>query len=283
MMIYLFLQWENKIICCWKFAFFGREWWEGGMRERDLLWVRFWVPVSKQNVRPKEVVFLNMPDIFFGRRYSKPPPPPKKFESKPSKPSVRRIFPIKCTPTFYSRNVFYKSWDVFQASFKSTRTKHLLQRFFWSFPLVSKTVATFMCPIRRVSSHPLHYVPYSGTSYRAKQSQECVQTLQSSIAEAKAPRGSRDGSTRNQRNKQINEMKTEMKKKFFFCDCRVWCREWVWKKNCMKNGSKVTQIWKYGRLKISGFELEGKGKQSYAGFEPRNVSLFLTEPTLKNW
>jgi len=37
--------------------------------------------------------------------------------------------------------------------------------------------------------------------------------------------------------------------------------------------------WKKNR----GFEPEDKGKQCYAGFEPRNASLFLTEPTLKNW
>jgi len=46
--------------------------------------------------------------------------------------------------------------------------------------------------------------------------------------------------------------------------------------NSLKYGVRVD--WKN-----LGFEHEGNGKQCYAEFESRNASLFLTEPTLKNW
>jgi len=77
-----------------------------------------------------------------------------------------------------------------------------------------------------------------------------------------------------------DEMKTAMKKKMkineIFWDYRVWCSEWVWKMDQKSLGYGDMVDWKN-----PGFEPEGK--RCCAGFEPRNASLFLNEPTLKNW
>jgi len=52
-------------------------------------------------------------------------------------------------------------------------------------------------------------------------------------------------------------------------------------KKLYEKWTKCMEIWS---IEKTGFEPEGKskGKQCYAGFEPRNASLFLTEPSLKN-
>jgi len=79
-------------------------------------------------------------------------------------------------------------------------------------------------------------------------------------------------------------MKTEIKRmkiKEILLDCRTRCREWVW--NFLYE--KWIKTSRYGDTvdwKNPGFEHEGKGKQCYARFEPRNASLFLTGPTLNS-
>jgi len=66
-----------------------------------------------------------------------------------------------------------------------------------------------------------------------------------------------------------------------FWDCRIRCREWVSLKEKIYEKMDQKSL-RYGDMvnwKNHGFVHEGKGKLCYAEFEPRNASLFLTEPT----